>query len=77
MVYSDRPYMPSHNQRAVLELVRTKGPISRADIVRLSGLTFPSVSRIIGELIERDLVAEKRQRRGGMGQAADRTRGQP
>ena len=67
MVYSDRPYMPSHNQRTVLELVRTKGPISRADIVRLSGLTFPSVSRIIGELIERDLVAEKRQRRGGMG----------
>ena len=67
MVYPDRPYMPSHNQRAVLELVRSKGPISRADIVRLSGLTFPSVSRIIGELIERDLVAEKRQRRGGMG----------
>ena len=67
MPYSDRPYMPSHNQRAILELVRTRGPISRADIVRLSGLTFPSVSRIIGELIERDLVAEKRQRRGGMG----------
>ncbi len=59
--------MPTHNQRAVLDLVRTRGPISRADIVRLSGLTFPSVSRIIGELIERDLVAEKRQRRGGMG----------
>ncbi len=67
MVYPNRPYMPSHNQRTILELVRTRGPISRADIVRLSGLTFPSVSRIIGELIERDLVAEKRQRRGGMG----------
>ena len=26
-----------------------------------------SVSRIVGELIERGLVAEKRQRRGGMG----------
>ncbi len=64
---SSRAYMPTHNQRAVLELVRTRGPISRADIVRLSGLTFPSVSRIIGELIERGLVAEKRQRRGGMG----------
>ena len=64
---TSRAYMPTHNQRVVLDLVRTKGPISRADIVRLSGLTFPSVSRIVGELIERGLVAEKRQRRGGMG----------
>ena len=64
---TSRAYMPTHNQRVVLNLVRTAGPISRADIVRLSGLTFPSVSRIVGELIERGLVAEKRQRRGGMG----------
>ena len=64
---TSRAYMPTHNQRVVLNLVRTEGPISRADIVRLSGLTFPSVSRIVGELIERGLVAEKRQRRGGMG----------
>lgn len=64
---ASRAYMPTHNQRVVLDLVRTRGPISRADIVRLSGLTFPSVSRIVGELIERGLVAETRQRRGGMG----------
>ena len=64
---TSRAHMPTHNQRVVLNLVRTEGPISRADIVRLSGLTFPSVSRIVGELIERGLVAEKRQRRGGMG----------
>ena len=62
-----RAYVPTHNQRLILDLVRTRGPISRADIVRLSGLTFPSVSRIVGELIDRDLVAETRQRRGGMG----------
>ena len=65
--HSSRARMPTPNQRVVLDLVRTKGPISRADIVRLSGLTFPSVSRIIGELIGRGFVAEKRQRRGGMG----------
>lgn len=64
---ASRAYMPTHNQRLVLDLVRTRGPISRADIVRLSGLTFPSVSRIVGELIDRDLIGEKRQRRGGMG----------
>ena len=64
---ASRAYVPTHNQRLVLDLVRTRGPISRADIVRLSRLTFPSVSRIVGELIDRDLVAEKRQRRGGMG----------
>ena len=62
-----RAYVPTHNQRLILDLVRTRGPVSRADIVRLSGLTFPSVSRIVGELIDRDLVAETRQRRGGMG----------
>ena len=64
---ASRATIPNHNQRLVLDLVRTRGPISRADIVRLSNLTFPSVSRIVGELIERDLIAEKRQRRGGMG----------
>jgi len=64
---ASRVHVPTYNQRVVLDLVRTRGPISRADIVRLSGLTFPSVSRIVGELIDRDLVAEKRQRRGGMG----------
>lgn len=64
---ASRAYVPTHNQRLVLNLIRTRGPISRADIVRLSKLTFPSVSRIVGELIDRDLVEEKRQRRGGMG----------
>lgn len=64
---ASRATIPNHNQRLVLDLVRTRGPISRADIVRLSKLTFPSVSRIVGELIDRDLIAEKRQRRGGMG----------
>ena len=67
MFSASRAYVPTHNQRLVLNLIRTQGPISRADIVRLSTLTFPSVSRIVGELIDRDLVEEKRQRRGGMG----------
>jgi predicted NBD/HSP70 family sugar kinase len=64
---ASRAYIPTHNQRLLLDLVRTRGPISRAEIVRLSKLTFPSVSRIVGELIERGLIEEKRQRRGGMG----------
>ncbi len=64
---ASRATIPNHNQRLILDLVRTRGPISRADIVRLSNLTFPSVSRIVSELIDRDLIEEKRQRRGGMG----------
>ena len=63
----DRAYTPTHNQRKVLGLVKSAGPISRADLVRLSGLTFPSVSRIIGDLIGCGFVVEQRQRRGGMG----------
>lgn len=72
-------FLPSHNQRVVYDLVRTNGSLSRADIMRLSKLTFPSVSRIVDGLIKGGFVTETRQRRGGMGKpptelAANRTR---
>jgi len=42
----------------ILQLLREYGSISRADLARHSGLTEGSVSRIISELIQRELVAE-------------------
>lgn len=46
------------NSVTVLELLRDHGPLSRADIARYLGLTPASVSRIIDELLAKQLVVE-------------------
>ncbi len=46
------------NRRAVLNLIRTKQPISRADLARLSGLQRSTISLIVEELIEGHWVLE-------------------
>lgn len=47
-----------HNQSLVLDLVRTQGPVSRAQIARLGRLSMPAVMGIVGALIEQGLVRE-------------------
>ena len=46
------------NRRAVLNLVRTKQPISRADLARISGLQRSTISLIVEDLIEGHWVLE-------------------
>ncbi len=46
----------SPNERALLELVRRQGAVSRADLVRATGLTAQSVMRLVDELAARGLV---------------------
>src|SRR5215469_13430122 len=46
------------NRRVVLNLVRTKQPISRADLARVSGLQRSTISLIVEELIEKQWVLE-------------------
>lgn len=58
---------PSHNHKVIYTLVRRNPQFSRADLVRDTKLTFPSVSRIVDELIQAGLVQEGSTRRGGMG----------
>ncbi len=58
------------NKRFVLDLVRRKGAISRADLSRLSGLTRATVSALTGELIEEKflkelMVGDSKKGRGG------------
>jgi predicted NBD/HSP70 family sugar kinase len=49
----------SENTRsAVLDLIRSGGVVSRGDLVQLSGLTAPSITRIVKVLIEDGLVIE-------------------
>jgi predicted NBD/HSP70 family sugar kinase len=46
------------NRRIVLNLIRTKHPISRADLARLSGLQRSTISLIVEQLIEENWVLE-------------------
>src|SRR5215470_18997086 len=46
------------NRRIVLNLIRTKQPISRADLARVSGLQRSTISLIVEELIEENWVLE-------------------
>src|ERR1700751_6074428 len=46
------------NRRVVLNLIRTKQPISRADLARVSGLQRSTISLIVEELIAENWVLE-------------------
>src|SRR5712691_7658746 len=46
------------NKRVVLNLIRTKQPLSRADLARSSGLQRSTVSLIVEELMEEHWVLE-------------------
>src|ERR1035437_10844399 len=46
------------NRRVVLNLIRTRQPISRADLARASGLQRSTISLIVEQLIEEHWVLE-------------------
>src|SRR5690242_8561922 len=46
------------NRRIVLNLIRTRHPISRADLARLSGLQRSTISLIVEQLIQENWVLE-------------------
>jgi glucokinase len=46
------------NTALLLEILRAKGPVSRAELARLSGLTKPTVSSQVAELLQRGIVVE-------------------
>lgn len=60
----------SHNHRVVLDVVRTRGPMSRADIARITNLSRQTIQNIIAELQQLGLVELSdtlRQGGGGRG----------
>ena len=61
----------SHNHRVVLEVVRTQGPLSRADIARITALSRQTVQNIVNELQDEGLLEiganRKRKTRGHPG----------
>jgi N-acetylglucosamine repressor len=44
--------------RRVLELLQSRGPSTRAELTRLSGISAPTVSKAVGMLLESGLVEE-------------------
>lgn len=58
----------SYNRRVVLEAVRLQGPISRAEIARLTSLAPQTVSNIAKELEETGLLRDDGRRRSKRGQ---------
>ncbi|NNG04790.1 MAG: ROK family transcriptional regulator [Inquilinus sp.] len=58
----------SFNRRVVLEAVRRHGPISRAEIARLTSLSPQTVSNIALELRESGLIRAEGRRRAARGQ---------
>jgi glucokinase len=46
------------NQSAVLETIREKGPISRSEVARLLNLSPATVTRIVSDLLEQEIVRE-------------------
>jgi len=50
--------MKSLNRSTILNVIRLHGPISRAEIAKLTKLTPPTVTNIVGELLESRLVVE-------------------
>ena len=61
-------YARSHNRRAVLEVVRRNGPLSRAEIARETALTGQTISNIVEELEAAGLLIPGEPRRKKRGQ---------
>lgn len=55
------------NQRAVLEILLQRGPSSRAEVVRYSGISAPTVSKAVASLLESGLIEEGDSPQGAFG----------
>lgn len=51
--------MKSLNKSAIMNLIRLNGPISRAEIAKLTKLTPPTVGSIVAELLETNFIKEE------------------
>src|SRR3989440_10231688 len=58
------------NERTILDLIHNQGPVSRAQVARVSGLSKPTVSLALAGLLEARLVREGGRSRGGRGPGA-------
>jgi predicted NBD/HSP70 family sugar kinase len=62
------------NERQVLRLLRMRGPLSRAEVARHSGLSAPTVSKAVASLLQAGLLEEVEAPEAGRGRPAARLR---
>lgn len=70
MLYSqgvDNKKVRTINRGIILNLIRNQGPVTKATLARLTGISLPTVNRVIDELCKEDLIlpAENQYERGG------------
>lgn len=58
------------NERTVLDVIHSRGPLSRAQVARVSGLSKPTVSLALAGLLDAQLVREVGRSRGERGPSA-------
>jgi predicted NBD/HSP70 family sugar kinase len=58
------------NERTILDLIHNQGPLSRAQVARVSGLSKPTVSLALTGLLDAQLVREVGRSRGERGPSA-------
>ncbi|PWW28256.1 MarR family transcriptional regulator [Cytobacillus oceanisediminis] len=51
--------MKSINRSVILNIIREQGPISRAEIAKVTKLTPPTVSNLVKELLQADIIVER------------------
>jgi len=54
----DKTLLHMMNKQTVLEMIRERGPIYKAEIARLTGLSIPTVIKITDELAEHGLIRD-------------------
>lgn len=59
-----------YNRSLIFNLIRSRGPISRASLTRLTKMSPTSVGRIVQELINEGLICETGQTHSGIGKPA-------
>lgn len=64
---ADRQLVRTINRSMILNVVREKGPISKAEIARVTGLSQATVGAIVPSLIERGFVSESAPTVSGLG----------
>jgi glucokinase len=55
------------NALTILKLLREVGSCSRADLVRASGLSAPTVTNVVGDLLAANLIKPLGERRASAG----------
>jgi predicted NBD/HSP70 family sugar kinase len=64
----DQAGLRAYNRRLILSVIRRQGPLPKAEIARITGLTPQSASVIVNELLREKLVRKQTKVRGRVGQ---------